>query len=108
VKPVMILLILAAGALLLLVGAHRRPSRPTGPGPAAWPGPLAGPLAGPEPAPPGAPVAAGAPTAAGAPMAVGAPAPAAHFPTTSAAARRHRNSGASHFTRPRANARTTR
>jgi hypothetical protein len=52
-------------------------------------------------------VAASAPTAAGAPMAVGAPAPAV-FPTTSAAARRHRNTGAAHFTRPRANAPTRR
>jgi hypothetical protein len=109
VEPVVILLIVAAAALLLLFGAYRRPSRPAefGPtytGPAAWPGPGAAP----PPATPGAPVAAGAPTVAGAPMAVGAPAPAAVFQTPSAAARRRRNAGASHFTRPRANARVSR
>ncbi|MFI6073703.1 hypothetical protein ACIA5C_19210 [Actinoplanes sp. NPDC051343] len=94
-EPVVILMILASAALLLLLsGRHRRPGRPA--------------PAGLEPAIKDAPVAAGAPTVAGAPMAVGAPAPAAHFPTASAAARRHRNSGASHFTRPRANARVSR
>jgi hypothetical protein len=112
--PAVILLVLAAAALFLLLGKHRRPPRPADAGPAFGPiaGPIAGPvaglIAGPEPTTPGAPVAASAPTAAGAPMAVGAPAPAAHFPTTSAAARRHRNTGASHFTRPRANARVAR
>jgi hypothetical protein len=106
VDPVVILLVVAAGALLILVGVHRRPSRSieNGTGPAAWPGPIAGPT----PATPGAPVAAGAPTVAGAPMAVGAPAPTAVFQTPSAAARRQRNTGASHFTRPRANARVSR
>jgi hypothetical protein len=108
--PAVILLVLAAAALFLLLGKHRRPPRPADAGQAAGPviGPVASQFAGLEPTTPGAPVAASAPPAAGAPMAVGAPAPAAHFPTTSAAARRHRNTGASHFTRPRANARVTR
>src|SRR5689334_10492405 len=98
-EPVVILLVLAAAAFLLL-GKHRRPARP-----AERP---ASPKAGPRSSTPGAPVAASAPAVAGAPMAVGAPAPAATFPVTSAAARRHRNSGSTHFTRPRANARVVR
>lgn len=100
--PVVVLLLVAAAALLLVIAVRGRSA-------GRAPGPFEGPLcnAGTEPAPPGGPVAAGTPTAAGAPMAVGAPAPAAPFyRPPSAAARRRRNTGASHFTGPRANPNT--
>jgi hypothetical protein len=102
--------IVVCAAVCLLFGVHRRRTRRTDAGQDLWPAPIAGP----QPAMIGRPVAAGTPMVTGAPMAVGAPAPASSplsvtpvsVTPVSAEARRKRNSGASHFSRPRANTRT--